>query len=165
MKNYTNPQPTLMDKVQAIALARSYANGTFHSVAYRSERILSEKYAFAAIVKISVISGRFGIDWDNVHEVMEARENGAVKGSLKGFVTIEEDLLYRSEKTGETHIRFTTYPNANHETFWFENGKPVTLEELLAKYPASAIGYRKPSEGEIKSRPLMLNAGNIIAIN
>lgn len=144
IKDFTPNTPTLSEQI-AIAQARNCAKGTFHTIAYKKELILSEKYAFANITKISVISGRFGIDYDNQQAVIEKRANGAEKGVLKGFETIEEDFLYRSTKTGELALRFTPFDGAKHESVWYENGKETSLEELLAKYPASAIGYHKPS--------------------
>lgn len=157
----TNTTPTLSEQV-AIALARNCAKGTFHTLTYKKTLILSEKYGCAEIVKISVIAGRFGIDYDNQAMVIEKRANGAEKGQLYGFEEIEQDFLYRSTKSGELALRFTPFGNGKHETVWYENGKPTTIEELLAKYPASQLKYRKPT-GE-RPATMTVYAKNIISI-
>lgn len=161
IKDFTPNTPTLSEQI-AIAQARACAKGTFHTIAYKKELILSEKYAFAHITKISVISGRFAIDYDNQAMVIENRANGAEKGQLRGFETIEEDFLYRSTNNGNLALRFTPFDGGKHETVWYENGKETTIEELLTKYPASQLKYRKPT-GE-RPATMMVYAGNILQV-
>lgn len=157
----THNTPTLSEQI-AIALARNCAKGTFHTIAYKKTITTSEKYGSAEIVKISVIAGRFGIDYDNQAMVIANRANGAEKGQLRGFEAIEEDFLYRSTNNGDLALRFTPFDNGKHQAIWFENGNPTTIEALLEKYPASQLKYRKPT-GE-RPATMMVYAKNIISI-
>lgn len=162
MTTELNPQTPTLSEQASIALARNCAKGTFHTLAYKKDLILSEKYAFAHITKISVIAGRFSIEYYNQASVQKKLEEGAQKGFLKGFEEIEPDFLYRSIYTGDLALRFTPFDGGKHETMWFENGQPTTIEELLKKYPASQLKYRKPT-GE-RPATMMVYAKNIISI-
>ena len=145
---------------EQIDLIRSLSNGTFRCVTYRKRVSLAAKYGDVIVETESVIGGRFGVDYDNIAKVIAKRASGEMAiGELKGFTPIVKDLCYSSDKTGETMFRFTPFDGAKHSKKYFENGKEVTLEYLLSKYPKSA--FIRSGEPPLV---LSLYAKNIVSI-
>lgn len=145
---------------QQIDLVESLGRGTFRSVVYRKRVTLAAKYGDVVVETESVIGGRFGVDYDHIQKVIAKRASGEMSvGFLKGFKTLVEDLCYTSEKTGEVMFRFTPFEGSKHSKKFFENGKEVTLEYLLTKYPKSA--FIKTGEPPLV---LSLYAKNIVSI-
>lgn len=145
---------------EQIDLIQSLGRGTFHCVTYRKRVSLAAKYGDVIVETESVIGGRFGIDYDHIAKVIEKRESGEMAvGVLKGFTTLVKDLCYTSDKTGEVMFRFTPFDGAKHSKKFFENGKEVSLDYLLSKYPKSA--FIRSGEAPLV---LSLYAKNILSI-
>lgn len=145
---------------EQIDLIQSLGRGTFHCVTYRKRVTLAAKYGDVVVETESVIGGRFGIDYDHIAKVIEKRESGEMAvGTLKGFTALVKDLCYTSDKTGEAMFRFTPFDGAKHSKKFFENGKEVSLDYLLSKYPKSA--FIRSGEAPLV---LSLYAKNILSI-
>lgn len=145
---------------EQIDLIQSLGNGTFRCVTYRKRVSLSKKYGDVIVETESIIGGRFGVDYDHIAKVIEKRASGEMAvGELKGFTPYVKDLCYTSDKTGEIMFRFTPFDGAKHSKKFFENGKEVTLEYLLSKYPKSA--FIRSGEPPLV---LSLYAKNIVSI-
>ena len=148
-------------ELDVIEIANGMRNGQFHTLAMRKTIKTRKGHEADEIIKISLISGRFGVDYDNLSETIEERANGKEKGELKGFECLVEDFLYRSLRTGKLHVRFTTYKGGKHEAFYFLNGKPATFEELAGVY-ANASDLRHTSNDGREARPLAIAADSIV---
>ena len=121
-------------------LLETLRKGAFHTVVYRKQVALAKKYQGYTLETESVIQGRFGVDYDNLKAVIEARANGAPKGELKGYDTLVEDLLYKSQKTGEIYVRFTPFNGSRHSKRYFLNGVETPLSKLETIFPPSVLG-------------------------
>ena len=148
-------------ELDVIEIANGMRNGQFHTIVLRKV-IESKKHPEAEIVKISLISGRFGVDYDNLAETIEERANGKEKGELKGFDCLVEDFLYRSQKNGKLYFRFTSYKNGKHERQYFLNGQAVEPETLAGEYVAPSTIFPKASGRD--SIPMFIATDSILSI-
>lgn len=159
MKKENFNQMTLAEQ---IAYVQSLTIGSIHTVVYRKPIVFkSAKYAGASIVKVSVIQGRFGLEYgDNLGLVKEAHENGMGYGILRGFHEVVPNYVYANDKTNAPAFRFFPFNGSMHKTVYYEDGVETTLEALVAK------GYPKSELSRSGSQPpvLALYASNIVSI-
>lgn len=147
---------------EQVALVQAFGKGEFHTITYRKRVSLAAKYADVVIETLSVIQGRFNLEYgDNLSMVAEAHENGMGYGTLKGFTEVVENILYENEKSKAKAFRFFPFNGSHHSKRYFKNGVETTLEQLLAE------GYPKSSLVRSGQAPavLMLYASNIVAVN
>ena len=147
-------------ELDVIEIANGMRNGQFHTVVYRHV-VECKSHPEVQIVKISLISGRFGVDYDNLAETIEERANGKEKGQLNGFDCLVEDFLYRSHTTGKLHIRFTCFKNALHQSQYFVNGVAMSNEEVAEKYLGASKVFRSNPRD---SFPMNLATDSILSI-
>lgn len=148
-----------ISEVEAIEITNNMRNGQFHTLGLRKV-FESKKHPEAEIVKLSLISGRFGVDFDHLQETIAERENGKEKGELKGFECLIEDFLYRSLKDGRLYIRFTSYKNSKHESQFFLNGQPVDASVIAGEFLAPSKVFHKASDRD--SIPMFIAADSIV---
>ena len=152
-----------MTDTELTNIATNLTKGTFHQVTYKKELALTKAHKAEGyeIYTISTYNARFGIDYDNVASVIEARENGPPKGALKGLYEVVQDLLYTNAK-GELIVR--CYPNWNghHEKIYVMNGEAVSKERLLEMgFSKNELGIRDGGEPPVV---MSLRASGILEI-
>ena len=152
-----------MTDTELTNIATNLTKGTFHQVTYKKELALTKAHKAEGyeIYTISTYNARFGIDYDNVASVIEARENGQPKGELTGLYEVVQDLLYTNAK-GELIVR--CYPNWNghHEKIYVMNGEAVSKERLLELgFSKNELGIRDGGEPPVV---MSLRASGILEI-
>ena len=104
--------------------------GTIHTITYAKE-LKTRKGVEDTVMKVVTTQGRFGVKYDNIQAVKEARENGtAIAGSMPDCLKWENDYIIKNEKTGKYQLRVTRVHNNPVKTVYLKNGVPVEKSEV-----------------------------------
>lgn len=119
----------------------------------------------SVLVKESAYVCRYGIDYENLASTKAKRaENPIVASSApkSAIVHMDDDnILFRNKETGKWFVRF--YKGGKKaKTRWTRNGKPITLEEILA---LNIIAPSKVKPSTTDTPCWFVPIENIVAIN
>lgn len=107
--------------------------GSIHTITYAKE-LKTRKGVEDTVIKVTTLQGRFGIEYDNIQAVKEARENGtapAENGGLIGGMKWEDHrYILKNENTGKFQLRVTKCNRWPSKTTYLRNGVPVAKEDI-----------------------------------
>ena len=134
--------------------------GSFRTI--ETCKTLKTKKAFGdkSIMKVSRMTGRFGVDYNHISKVQEKRESGQLPkepGSLPWGEWIQGEEGYLIEHKGNIYVRIATSPNKSRTTY-LVNGIPTDAETVKSMCLASEF-----PKGE-KPDVMTIRASNIVNI-
>ena len=116
-------------------IIKNTQRGSIHTITYAKE-LKTRKGVNDTIMKITTLQGRFGVEYDNIKSVQEARENGeapAVNGGLVGAMVWDDHrYILKNESTGNYQLRVTKCNRWPSKVTYIKNGKVVDKEEIKA---------------------------------
>ena len=121
-----------MEFIEAKKLVEAKKNGTIRSITY-TRPMKTKRGVTSKIVKTTTIQGRFGVAYDNIRTVMNARNNCELPLANQGLPSNLEWLdkhFLRNKKTGAILLR-VAYANGKPTiTSYMKDGRPATKAEI-----------------------------------
>lgn len=132
-------------------IVKNTQRGSIHTITYAKE-LKTRKGVDDTIMKITTLQGRFGVEYDNIASVKEARETGIAPASNGGLVgsMVWDDHRYilKNENTGKYQLRVTKCNRWPSKVTYLKNGKVVDKSEvqpLCLKSEFPEYGISKPA--------------------
>ena len=101
----------------------------------------------SGIIKMSKMSVRAGVDYDNIKAVKEARESGALPKENAGLREGEWEIFpYVIKGKNGRRLRFTSNPNGKSTVQFFKDGKEISRAEALQYATAKEKTVKKSEE-------------------
>lgn len=121
-------------------LVTGFTKGSIHTITY-SKQLKTRKGVADVITKRSETQGRFGVDYDNIKTVYQARNTGELpteNAGLSGMEWVEDGFPYflKSQKTGKIQLRVSRVNSGNNKTTYYKNGvecQKADVEALCLK--------------------------------
>ena len=133
--------------------------GSFSSMVWEKQLPTKKAYSNHIITKRSNGVVRFGVEYDNMKNVQEKRENGILPNQNNGLKWGEWSVYpYFIKHKGNTYLRCTESKNNKIETEYFIDGKKASKEEVLPYCLKSAF----TNHGEMDC--FTVNIDNIISV-
>lgn len=126
--------------------------GSIHTITYVKE-LKTRKGVEDTIMKVTTLQGRFGVEYDNIKSVKEARATGAAPASNGGLVgnMVWDDHRYilKNENTGKYQLRVTKCNRWPSKVVYLKNGVPVNKDDikdlcLKSEFPNCGVGRPAP---------------------
>ena len=135
----------------------SFGKGTIHTIVYEKELKVNDPKNH--VVKRTTTQGRFGVEYDHIKTVYNARNTGDLPLANAGMSGVEWELypyLVKATKTGKIQLRVTRIESNNKAkgSVFFNNGKEITKEEAVSLCKASEF---RPYKAE--NKPPIFNIG------
>lgn len=132
-------------------IVKNTQRGSIHTITYAKE-LKTRKGVDDTIIKVTTLQGRFGVEYDNIQSVKEARANGTAPAESKGLSGNMkwEDHRYilTNGATGKHQLRVTRCNRWKPKTTYLKNGVPVTkadIEALCLASETKSYGDKAPS--------------------
>ena len=138
----------------------SHNKGAFTTIETCKTLKTKKAYADKSIMKVSRMTGRFGVDYNNISKVQQKRESGELPkepGSLPWGNWVKNEEGYLIEHKGQIYVRVATSPNKTKSTY-FINGVPA--DEGTVKSMCLASEFPKGDKPDV----LAIKASNIVTI-
>ncbi|MBO7696470.1 MAG: hypothetical protein J6T10_27850 [Methanobrevibacter sp.] len=133
-------------------IVKKTQRGSIHTITYAKE-LKTRKGVDDTVIKITTLQGRFGVEYDNIKSVQEARENGtapATNGGLVGAMVWDDHrYILKNENTGKYQLRVTKCNRWPSKVIYMKNGVVVDKEEikplcLKSEFPDYAVTKPAP---------------------
>lgn len=97
--------------------------------------------------KESTYQVRLGVQYDNIKNVKQKREDGSLpteNQGLSGKEWVEYPTILRSTKTGELYLRCSTIPNQPVKTKYYDGDKEISKDDVKPLCLALEFPKNKP---------------------
>lgn len=134
-------------------IVKNTQRGSIHTITYKKE-LKTRKGVEDTIEKVTTLQGRFGVEYDNIKSVQEAREDGsapAENGGLVGAMVWDDHrYILKNENTGKYQLRVTKCNRWPSKVTYLKNGVVVDKEDIKALCLKSEF----PDYNNSKSTPI-----------
>lgn len=137
----------------------SHNKGSFTTIETCKTLKTKKAYADKSIMKVSRMTGRFGVDYENIHAVQQKRASGVLPEQNQGLPWgnwMKDEEGYLIEHKGNLYLRVASSPNKS-KTIYIMDGKISSEEEVKNFCLASEFRKDKPDVFNI-------NIKNIVSI-
>lgn len=136
-----------MEKIVVKEIIGKYPKGSIHNVTW-CKALKTRKNVTAKVEKITEMQCRFGIEYDNIKAVKNARENGELPAVNQGLPWGEwEEYPYFIAHKGTDYMRlYTTHSNNKAVEKYFVDGVETNKETVKAMCLKSEFSDNKPTE-------------------
>ena len=138
----------------------SHNKGSFTTIETCKTLKTKKAYADKSIVKVSRMTGRFGVDYNHISKVQQKRESGELPKepcSLPWGNWMKDEDGYLIEHKGKVYVRVATSPNKTKSTY-LVNGVPT--DEDTVKSMCLASEFHKGEKPDV----MTISANNIVRI-
>ena len=132
-------------------IVKNTQRGSIHTITYAKE-LKTRKGVDDTIMKVTTLQGRFGVEYDNIKSVQEAREDGsapAENGGLVGAMVWDDHrYILKNENTGKYQLRVTKCNRWPSKVTYLKNGVVVEkkdIEPLCLKSEFPNYSVSKPA--------------------
>lgn len=161
---------TTLKPEQIIDIVNSITNGRIERITYKSEMPLraENKKAGFRLTKVTAVSARFGIDYDNLPSVIEKRANEDYKPRevTNNYEWVVKDKIAHHTKNDNYYVRITHLPEGNNRRNLFileNNGEEQIVDKLTDEMKDLVINsYWNNDKGAPEVQNILFN--NIIRI-
>ena len=133
-------------------IVKNTQRGSIHTITYAKE-LKTRKGVDDTIMKVTTLQGRFGVEYDNIKSVQEAREDGsapAENGGLVGAMVWDDHrYILKNENTGKYQLRVTKCNRWPSKVTYLKNGVVVEKKDieplcLKSEFPNYAVSKPAP---------------------
>lgn len=114
-------------------IIKNTRRGSIHTITYVKE-LKTRKGVEDTIMKVTTLQGRFGVEYDNIKSVKEARTTGtapATNGGLVGSMVWDDHrYILKNENTGKYQLRVTKCNRWPSKVVYLKNGVPVSKDDV-----------------------------------
>ena len=138
----------------------SHNKGSFITIETCKTLKTKKAYADKSIVKVSRMTGRFGIDYNHISKVQQKRESGELPKEAQKLPWgnwMKDEEGYLIEHKGKVYVRVATSPNKTKSTY-LVNGVPT--DEDTVKSMCLASEFHKGEKPDV----MTISANNIVRI-
>ena len=124
------------------SIVKGKAKGQFSNMKWHKE-LKTRKGVADVVTKESNAVVRFGVEYDNIADVKEMRENGELPSENQGLPWgVWKQYPYTIEHKGNEYLRCATVNNTKVHTQYFRNGNPISKAEaeeicLKSEFPTN----------------------------
>lgn len=134
--------------------------GTYTTIETCKTLKTKKAYADKSIMKVSRMTGRFGVDYENIHAVHQKRASGELPKQNQGLPWgswMKDEEGYLIEHKGKVYVRVAASPNKTKSTY-LVNGVPT--DEDTVKSMCLASEFHKGEKPDV----MTISANNIVRI-